>query len=146
MTANSSRRKRRSRRVYSDELKGEAVQMLLDGRRAEAVAKNLGLSSVSLWYRWKAKLLRQDGAAAAAAIGDPRAAAAISPQVAIVMPSADRSPRVLIARLSAIGDVVLSMPLACALRDRFPGAPIGWVVERPAARRSADGRDGAGRH
>ena len=49
------------------------------------------------------------------------------------MPSADRSPRVLIARLSAIGDVVLSMPLACALRDRFPGALIGWVVERPAA-------------
>ena len=39
MTANSSRRKRRGRRVYDDELKGEAVQMLLDGHSAEAVAR-----------------------------------------------------------------------------------------------------------
>ena len=61
MTGNSSRRKRGGRRVYDDELKGEAVQMLLDGHSAEAVAKNLGLSSVSLL----AKLLRQNGAAAA---------------------------------------------------------------------------------
>ena len=65
MAGNSSRRKRRGRRVYSDELKGEAVQMLLDGHRPEAVAENLGLSSVSLLYRWKAKLLRQSGPAAA---------------------------------------------------------------------------------
>ena len=66
MAGNSSRRKRRGRRVYSDELKAEAVQMLLDGHHAEAVAENLGLSSVSLLYRWKAKLLRQSGPAAAA--------------------------------------------------------------------------------
>jgi transposase-like protein len=65
MTANSSRRNRRGRRVYSDELKAEAVQMVLDGHRAESVAENLGLSSVSLLYRWKAKLLRQSGATAA---------------------------------------------------------------------------------
>ena len=65
MAGNSSRRKRRGRRVYSDELKGEAVKMLLDGHRAESVASNLGLSSVSLLYRWKARLLRQSGAAAA---------------------------------------------------------------------------------
>jgi len=64
MTGNSSRRKR-GRRVYDDELKGEAVQMLLDGHSAEAVARNLGLSSVSLLYRWKTKLLHQNGAAAA---------------------------------------------------------------------------------
>jgi len=64
MAGNSSRRKRRSRRVYSDELKAEAVQMVLDGHRAESVAENLGLSSVSLLYRWKAKLLRQSGQAA----------------------------------------------------------------------------------
>jgi transposase len=66
MAGNSSRRKRRSRRVYSDELKAEAVQMVLDGHRAESVAKNLGLSSVSLLYRWKAKLLRQSSRAAEA--------------------------------------------------------------------------------
>lgn len=53
MTGNSSRRKR-GRRGYDDELKGEAVQMLLDGHSAEAVAKNLGLSSVSLLCRWGA--------------------------------------------------------------------------------------------
>jgi len=66
MTGNSSRRKRRGRRVYSDEMKAEAVQMVLDGQRAESVAENLGLSSVSLLYRWKAKLLRQGGQAAEA--------------------------------------------------------------------------------
>jgi transposase len=65
MAGNSSRRKRRGRRVYSDELKGEAVQMLLDGHRAASVASNLGLSSVSLLYRWRARLLRQSGPAAA---------------------------------------------------------------------------------
>jgi transposase-like protein len=65
MSAKSNRRKRGGRRAYDDELKGEAVQMLLDGHSAEAVAKNLGLNSVSVLYRWKAKLLRQDGAATA---------------------------------------------------------------------------------
>ena len=65
MAGNSTRRKRRGRRVCDDELKAEAVQMLLDGHRAESVAENLGLSSVSLLYRWKAKLLRQSGPAAA---------------------------------------------------------------------------------
>lgn len=72
MTGNLSRRKRGGRRVYGDELKGEAVQMLLDGHSAEAVAKNLGLSSVSLLYRWKAKLLRQNGPAATRPSGSLR--------------------------------------------------------------------------
>ena len=65
MAGKSSRKKRRGRRVYTEELKSEAVQMLLDGHRAGSVAENLGLSSVSLLYRWKAKLLRQSGPAAA---------------------------------------------------------------------------------
>ena len=65
MSGDSSRKKRRGRRVYDEELKGEAVQMLLDGQRAETVVRNLGLSSVSLLYRWKAKLVRENGAAAA---------------------------------------------------------------------------------
>lgn len=42
-------------------------------------------------------------------------------------------PRVLICRLSAIGDVVQTVPVACALRDRFPEAFIGWAVEGRAA-------------
>ena len=42
---------------------------------------------------------------------------------------ADRTPRILIARLSAIGDCILTMPLAVALRRAFPGAFIAWAVE-----------------
>jgi heptosyltransferase I len=38
-------------------------------------------------------------------------------------------PRFLIVRLSAIGDVIQALPLACALRDQFPEASIAWAVE-----------------
>ena len=61
----SGRKSRTGRRIYSDELKAEAVQMLLDGHSAESVVSNLGLSGASLLYRWKAKLLQQSGPAAA---------------------------------------------------------------------------------
>jgi heptosyltransferase I len=37
--------------------------------------------------------------------------------------------RVLIVRLSAIGDVIHTMPLACALRDAWPDMLLTWVVE-----------------
>ena len=63
MTGKSSRRKRRA---YSDELKAEAVQMLLDGHSAESVASNLGLGGANVLYRWKARLLEQSGPAATA--------------------------------------------------------------------------------
>src|SRR5262245_30074110 len=42
-------------------------------------------------------------------------------------------PRVLIARLSAVGDCVQTMPLVCAVRERWPEAHITWVVEKGAA-------------
>ena len=41
-------------------------------------------------------------------------------------------PRILIVRLSAIGDVIQSMPIACALRERFPKAFLAWAVEERA--------------
>jgi ADP-heptose:LPS heptosyltransferase len=41
--------------------------------------------------------------------------------------------RILISRLSAIGDCVLTTPLLCALRDHFPNAHITWVTERGPA-------------
>ena len=41
--------------------------------------------------------------------------------------------RILIVRLSAIGDAVHGMPVLCALRDRFPKARLSWVVESRAA-------------
>ncbi|QDU87790.1 Lipopolysaccharide heptosyltransferase 1 [Pirellulimonas nuda] len=42
-------------------------------------------------------------------------------------------PRFLIARMSAIGDTILTLPVACALRDHYPDAYIAWAVERGAA-------------
>ena len=49
------------------------------------------------------------------------------------MPNLQESPRILLVRLSAIGDVIHAMPLACALRERFPHAYIAWAVEERAA-------------
>lgn len=60
------RKKVSGRRQYSDELKAEAVQMLLDGHSAESVVANLGLSGPGLLYRWKAKLIASSGPAATA--------------------------------------------------------------------------------
>jgi len=45
----------------------------------------------------------------------------------------DETPRILIVRLTAIGDVVHGLPVLCALRDRFPGAKIAWMVEGGSA-------------
>lgn len=42
-------------------------------------------------------------------------------------------PRILIIRLSAIGDVVRALPALAALRRRFPHAQIDWAVESKAA-------------
>jgi heptosyltransferase-1 len=44
-----------------------------------------------------------------------------------------KSPRILIVRLSAIGDAIQTMPVACALRERFPSAFLAWAVESRAA-------------
>lgn len=64
MNKEGNREKRRGRRTYSDDLKAEAVQMLLDGHSPASVAKNLGLSGSSLLYRWKEQLLAESGPAA----------------------------------------------------------------------------------
>lgn len=39
--------------------------------------------------------------------------------------------RILIVRLSAIGDVILGVPVLCALRRAFPEAKLGWIVQGP---------------
>ncbi|TWU07592.1 glycosyltransferase family 9 protein [Stieleria varia] len=41
--------------------------------------------------------------------------------------------RILISRMSAIGDAILTLPVACALRQAFPDAYLAWVVEKKAA-------------
>ncbi len=54
------------RRRCPEELRKEAVQMLLGGHSAPSVAQNLGLGSTSLLYRWKAEFLGLEGQAASA--------------------------------------------------------------------------------
>jgi len=39
------------------------------------------------------------------------------------------SPRILIVRLTALGDVIHGLPVATALRNHFPNANISWAVE-----------------
>lgn len=51
----------KSRRIYDDDFKAEAVQMLLDGHSATSVAKRLGVSGTNLLYRWKNKHLQEAG-------------------------------------------------------------------------------------
>ena len=41
------------------------------------------------------------------------------------------SPRILITRLSHIGDCILTLPVLCALRKKYPQAFIAWAVEKP---------------
>ncbi len=43
----------------------------------------------------------------------------------------DQSPRILISRLSHIGDCIETLPVASALRAHFPRAMIAWAVEPP---------------
>ena len=42
-------------------------------------------------------------------------------------------PDILIIKLSAIGDVVHSLPLLEVLRGRFPSSRIDWVIEEAAS-------------
>ena len=62
----SKKKSAKGRRQYNEELKAEAVQMLLDGHSAKSVASRLGLSSTNVLYRWKAKMLSESGPAATA--------------------------------------------------------------------------------
>ncbi len=64
MVSPNGKSKIRQRRVYSEEFKQEAVQMLLDGHSASSVAKRLGLSGANVLYRWKKDTLRRAGPAA----------------------------------------------------------------------------------
>jgi len=45
----------------------------------------------------------------------------------------NREPNILVIKLSAVGDVVHSLPFLEVLRDRFPSAMIDWVVEEDAS-------------
>ncbi|MEM7315085.1 MAG: transposase [Planctomycetota bacterium] len=62
----AKKKRANGRRQYSEELKAEAVQMMLDGHSASSVATRLGLSSTNILYRWKSKILSESGPAASA--------------------------------------------------------------------------------
>ena len=47
----------------------------------------------------------------------------------IVAEGGQKIERLLIVRLSAMGDVIHTLPAAFALREAFPEAMIGWVIE-----------------
>ncbi len=52
------------RRRFTEEFKAEAVQMVLDGHSVGSVCERLGLSSATVLYWWKRRLIRQGGVAA----------------------------------------------------------------------------------
>lgn len=43
----------------------------------------------------------------------------------------DEQPKILITRLSHIGDCVLTLPMVNQLKDRFPASKIVWAIESP---------------
>jgi transposase len=50
-----------NRRVFTQEFKTDAVQMLLDGHSAASVVERLGISNTNLLYRWKKEQLAASG-------------------------------------------------------------------------------------
>ena len=56
--------KGRKRRIYSQEFRQEAVQMVLDGHTVASVTARLGLSRANLLYRWKKEVIGRAGPAA----------------------------------------------------------------------------------
>ena len=40
--------------------------------------------------------------------------------------------KILIVRLSAIGDTIHTLPMLSALKNKYPDCKIGWVVESKA--------------
>ena len=60
------------RRQFTDEFKRDAVNMLLDGHSAQSICECLGLSSPTLLYRWKRKLIGREGTPAATLDGRVR--------------------------------------------------------------------------
>ena len=38
-------------------------------------------------------------------------------------------PRLLVVRLSAMGDIIHTLPAVTALRQAFPEGVIGWIIE-----------------
>ena len=42
------------------------------------------------------------------------------------------SPRILVVRLSAVGDVIRTLPAVKAVKEHYPSSHVAWVVEEPS--------------
>ena len=60
MARKKSKSTKKTRRVFTQEFREEAVQMLLDGHTARSVAENLGVST-NLLYRWRSQQIEEAG-------------------------------------------------------------------------------------
>ena len=47
----------------------------------------------------------------------------------LIAPAGTEFQRILIVRLSSMGDIVHTLPAAAMLREVFPHATIGWLIE-----------------
>ena len=66
MAKRKSKSTKRTRRIFTNEFKREAVQMVLDGHSTSSVSKNLGIGNTNLICRWKAELIDEGGPVAEA--------------------------------------------------------------------------------
>ena len=55
----------KTRRVFTQEFKQDAVRLLLDGHSASSIAERLGIAT-NLLYRWKSDQIQESGPAATA--------------------------------------------------------------------------------
>jgi transposase-like protein len=76
-------------RQFTDEFRREAVQMMLDGHSTASVAQRLGISSPTLFYRWKQQPLHQSGPVAAS-LDEALVASLPGPRYSATTTGADR--------------------------------------------------------
>jgi len=65
MARKKSKRNGKTRRVFTQEFKQDAVQMLFDGHSTSSVAQRLGVGT-NVLYRWKSQQIDDSGPAASA--------------------------------------------------------------------------------
>ena len=58
---------------------------------------------------------------------------ALGPQSSVLIPQSLEVRRILVVKPSSLGDVIHALPTAGALRRRFPGARLAWLVEEGSA-------------
>jgi lipopolysaccharide heptosyltransferase I len=65
--------------------------------------------------------------------GDGRSAATSAAPTALAGFDPERLRRLLVVKMSSLGDVVHALPVAAAVKHRWPGLRLTWAVEEPTA-------------